>query len=70
MTTCLGKSCSFGTLCVSCVGVCQFVSVLLSLLFFFGGIRNLIVLLPDYCLSIYFDQKQIKKKKKKKKKKK
>ena len=32
MTTCLGKSCSFDLLCVSCVGVCQFVSVLLSIL--------------------------------------
>ena len=29
MTTCLGKSCSFGFLFVSCMGVCQFVSVLL-----------------------------------------
>ena len=32
MITCLGKICSFGLLCVSCVGFCQFVSVLLSLL--------------------------------------
>ena len=27
MTTCFGKSCLFGLLCVFCVGVCQFVSV-------------------------------------------
>ena len=34
MTTCLGKSCLFGLLCVSFVGVCQIlcVCVLLSLL--------------------------------------
>ena len=32
MTTCLGKSCSFGILCVSIVKVCEFVCVFLSLL--------------------------------------
>ena len=31
MTTCLGKSCSYGLLCVSFVNVYQFVYVLLSL---------------------------------------
>ena len=33
MTTCLGKSFSFGLLYVSCVGVCQFVRVFPSLWF-------------------------------------
>ena len=33
MTICLVKSFSFGLLCVSCVDICQFASVLLSLLF-------------------------------------
>ena len=32
MTTNLGKSCSFGLLCVSCVGVFQLVNVLFSLM--------------------------------------
>ena len=32
MTTCLEKSCSFGLLCVSCVGICQFVRMFQSLL--------------------------------------
>ena len=30
MTTCLGKSCSFGLLCVSCANVFYFVCVILS----------------------------------------
>ena len=59
MTTCLGQSCSFGLLCVSFVGVCQiFVRVLLSLLVLVGGgggrMWDVIVLIPDHCLSIYF----------------
>ena len=33
MSTCLGKSCLFGLTCVSFVNVCQFVYVLLALLF-------------------------------------
>ena len=32
MTTCLGKSCSYGLLCVSFVNIYPFVCVLLSLL--------------------------------------
>ena len=44
MTTCLRKSCSFGLLCVSCVGVCQFVSVL----------WDFIVLFSNYSISLYF----------------
>ena len=48
MTTCLEKSCSFGFLYVSFVNVYQFVCVLLS---FEGGMWDLIVLVPDLCLS-------------------
>ena len=51
MTTCLGKSCSFGLLCLSFVTVYEFVCA--SLPFGFeGAIGNLFVLIPDYCLSI------------------
>ena len=52
MTTCLGKSCSFGLLCVSFVNVYQ--SVCYFLFGFIGGMWNLIVITPDHCLSIYF----------------
>ena len=46
MTICLGKSCSFGLLCVHFVNVC------VSFPFGFGGgIWDLIVLVPDYCLA-------------------
>ena len=48
MTTCLGKSCSFGLLCVSFVNVYSFPFG------FDGGIRDLIVLVADHCLSFYF----------------
>ena len=37
MTTCLGKSCSFGLLCMSFVNVYDFVYVLFSLLLFGVG---------------------------------
>ena len=54
MITCLGKSCTFGLLCVSFVGVCQ----ILCVSFFSFGIEDrmwdVIVLIPDHCLSIYF----------------
>ena len=43
MTTCLGKSCPFGLLCVSFVNVYDFVYVLFSLLFFWGGMLDLIL---------------------------
>ena len=56
MTTCLAKSCSFGLLCVSCVGICQFVSML-SLLVLRVGSGILTVLVPDHCLSFYFSKK-------------
>ena len=50
MTTCVGKGCSFGLLCVSFVSVCQSVRVLLSLLVVEGELWDLIVLIPDHCL--------------------
>ena len=48
-----GKRCSFGLLCVSSLGVCQFVSMHLSLLLC-GRVWDLIVLVPDYCLSFTY----------------
>ena len=52
MTTCLGKSCSFGLLCVSFVRICQFLSV--SFPFGFeSGMLDMIVLIPDHCFSVY-----------------
>ena len=48
LTTCLGKSCSFGLLCVSFVGVCQILYVGVE-----GRMWDVIVLIPDHCLSIY-----------------
>ena len=54
MTTCLGKCCSFSFLCVSFVNVHEFLCVCASFPFGFeGGMWNLIVLIPDHCLSIY-----------------
>ena len=44
MATCLGKSCSFGLLCVPFVDIYQFVYVPLSLIGFEGGMWYLIVL--------------------------
>ena len=54
MTTCLGKSCSFGFLCQPLVSVCQSMCVLLPLLAFGSGMLDLIVLIPNYYLSIDF----------------
>ena len=54
MTTWLGKSCSFGLLCVSFVGVSQILFVPLFPFGIVGGMWDVIVLIPDYCLSIYF----------------
>ena len=54
MTTCLGKSCVFGELCVSLVGVDRILCALLSLFGIEGGVWAVIVLIPDQCLSIYF----------------
>ena len=52
MTICLGKRSSFGLMCVSFM---NFINLCSSFPFSFdGGLWNLIVLIPDHCLSIYF----------------
>ena len=57
MTTCLGKSCSFGLLRVSFVGVCQILCVCPSFPFDIEGwMWDVIVLIADHCLSICFDE--------------
>ena len=54
MTTRLGRSCSFGLLCVYVVGVCQ-ICVYPSYPFGIEGrMWVVIVLIPDHNLSIYF----------------
>ena len=57
MTTCLGKSCSFGLLCVYFVGVCQvfFCSCPYFPFGFEGRMRDVIVLIPDNWFSIYLE---------------
>ena len=47
MTTCLGKSCSFGLPRVPFVNCLQFMYLVISLL-------DLIVLVPDHCVSFFF----------------
>ena len=65
MTTCLVKSCKVGLLCMPFVSDYQFVLCFLfvcvcvcacasSPFGFEGGMWDLIVLIPDYCLSFYF----------------
>ena len=58
MTTCLGKSCSFGLPRVPFVNCCQFMYLIISLLVFGyfpfgfeGRMWDLIVSVPDHCLS-------------------
>ena len=53
MTICLGKSCSFGLLYVSFVGVGQILCVSFFPFGIEGGMWDVIVLIPDHCLSIY-----------------
>ena len=50
MTTCLGKSCSVGLLCVS-FKLCVRPSFPFGIE---GRIWDVIVLIPDHCLSSYF----------------
>ena len=55
MSICLGTSCSVGLLCVSFV---KFINVCVCAPFPFGfeGVMlDLIVLVPDHCLSLYFE---------------
>ena len=54
MTICLGKSCSFDLPCVYFVYLCQVLCLLLSLFGVEGGIRDMVALIPDHCLSFYF----------------
>ena len=49
MTTCLGNNCLFSLLCMYFVYAYDFVCF-----DFKGGMWDLIVLIPDQCLSIYF----------------
>ena len=53
MTICLGKSSPFGFLCVFREHLSNFVCVLLSRLVLRLGVWDVIVLIPDHCLSIY-----------------
>ena len=53
MTTCLGKICSFGLLCVSFVNVYHFYVCPSFPFGFEGWMWDLTVLIPDHCLSIY-----------------
>ena len=57
MTTCLGKSCSFGLPRVPFVNCCQFMYLVVVFFFHFGfesRMWDLIVSVPDHCLSLYF----------------
>ena len=54
MTTCLGKSCSFGLLRVPFVNCCQFMYLVVFPFGFEGRMSDLIVSVPDHCLSFYF----------------
>ena len=56
MTTCLGKSCSFCLPRVPFVGCRQFMCLVVSLFGFEGRIWDLIVSVPDHCLSFYFPE--------------
>ena len=50
MTACLGKSCSFGLPRVPFVNCCQLMYLVISILVLW----DLIVSVPDHCLSFYF----------------
>ena len=54
MTTYLGKSCSFGLPRVPFVNCRQFMYLVISLFCFEGRMWDLIVSVPDHCLSFYF----------------
>ena len=55
MTTYLGKSCSFCLPRVPFVNCRQFMYLVISLFGFEGRIWDLIVSVPDHCLSFYFE---------------
>ena len=54
MTTYLGKSCSFGFPRVPFVDCRQFMYLVISPFGFEGRMWDLIVSVPDHCLSFYF----------------
>ena len=54
MSTYLGKSCSFGLLRMPFVNCRQFMYLVISRLVSEGRIWDLIVSVPDHCLSFYF----------------
>ena len=58
MTTYLGKSCSFCLPRVPFVNCRQFMYLVVSLFGFEGRIWDLIVSVPDHCLSFYFVKQQ------------
>ena len=55
MTTYLGKSCSFGLPRVPFVNCRQFMYLVIFLLVLRPGCGDLIVSVPDHCLSFYFE---------------
>ena len=55
MITYLGKRCSFCLPRVPFVNCSQFMYLVISLFGFEGRIWDLIVSVPDHCLSFYFD---------------
>ena len=55
MTIYLGKSCSFGLPRVPFVNCGQFMYLVISLFGFEGRMWDLIVSVPDHCLSFYFE---------------
>ena len=60
MTTYLGKSCSFGYPRVPFVNCRQFMYLVIPLLVFKGRMWDLIVSVPDHCLSFYLEKKTTK----------
>ena len=60
MTTYLGKRCSFCLLRVPFVNCRQFMYLVISLFGFEGRICDLIVSVPDHCLSFYLTINRLK----------
>ena len=58
MTTCLGKICSSGKLCVSFMNVYQFCVSPSFPSGFESGMLDLIVLIPDLSISLYFSDEE------------
>ena len=59
MTTYLGKSCSFGFPRVPFINYPQFMYLVISFFGFKGRMWDLIVSVPDHCLSFYFHQPHV-----------